>query len=171
MFCPWRAAAVLMFACSAACALEISSFEVDGAGDAQIGFCGKFKVINVSMAAGRQGWKVEMPLDLGGYKNLFFTSPGLEVEVEKCFRGNCMTKRTNCSPEWEIIFSKKISENSAIIKVGFDSQLTAVFFLNKYRRAGVDTYRLSPPSDLKFTDKVYRKNLRDFIVKKAKDFL
>lgn len=160
-----------MFACSAACALEISSFKVDENGDAEIGFCSKFKVENVSMAAGRQGWDVEMPLDLGGYKNLFFTSSGLEVEVKKCFRGNCMTKQTDCSPEWKIIFSKKISENSAIIKISFDSQLTAVFFLNKYQRSGVETYRLSAPADLKFTDKAYRKNLRDFVVKKAKDIL
>lgn len=160
-----------MFACSAACALDISSFEINDAGDGKIGFCNKFTVENVSMVAGPQGWEVEMPLELGGYKNLLFTSPALESEVKKCFRGNCTLKLKGCLPERKIIFSKKISENSAIVKISFDSELTAVFFLNKYQRSGVETYRLSAPADLKFTDKAYRKKLRDFVIKQARTVL
>ena len=163
------AAALAVMAC-AACALDISGFRPDDEGGAEIEFCGKFKVENISLSSGVTG-KVEMPLDWGGYENLLLTSRSLEEDIKRCFGGECQVSALECEPKAEIIFSRKVSDKSVLIKVSFDGELTAVFFLGKYKRLGKPYYKLSPAADFKFIDDNYRKSFRNFVIKEAKGLL
>lgn len=160
-------AAALMLCCSAARALEVSSFEVDKNGYAQIGFCGKFKIINTELIPSKTGWKLEIPLDWGGYQNIIINSKDLSEKIEKCFKGECPLAKKVCGPELRLAYAKKAGEKSALVKIEFDKELTAVFFLGKAVRGKKTFYRLNTASDFKFIDEDYRKKVKDFIVKQA----
>ena len=165
------AAAVFATMACAACALEISGFKSYEDGAAEAEFCGKFKAENISLKAGEQDGKVEMPLDWGGYENLLLTSPILEGKIKNCLLGKCVFEAQNCEPKAEIIFSRKVSDKSVLLKVSFDGELTAVFFLGKYKRLGKPYYKLSPATDFKFIDDKYRKSFREFVIKEVKSLL
>lgn len=168
-----RIAALAVFASMAyaACALEISGFKPYEDGGLEAEFCGKFKVENISLKSDSSGGGVEMPLDWGGYENLLLTSSVLEGKIEKCLLGECALKAQNCEPKAEIIFSRKVSDKSLLLKVSFDGELTAVFFLGRYKRLGKVYYKLSSASDFEFTDNKYRKSFREFVIKEVKNLL
>lgn len=173
MFLLKRIAALFSFVllCGAACALGISAFEKEDDGEASITFCGKIKIVNIAYGASSYGWQIITPLDYGGYKNIFIESEDLAGKIKNCFKGECSLVKKQCKPRREIIFSKKVNDNTALVKVKFDNALTATFFLSKYVKDGKVSYRLKNATDFKFTDENFRKDTRSFIIKYTKALL
>lgn len=161
----------LFMFCGAAYALGISAFEKESDGEASITFCNKIKIINIAYGASSYGWQIITPLDYGGYKNIFIESEDLATKIKSCFQGECSLVKKQCKPRREIIFSKKVNDNTALVKVKFDNALMAVFFLSKYIKDGKVSYRLKNATDFKFTDEKYRKDTRSFIIKYTKALL
>ena len=155
----------------AAYALGISAFEKEPDGEATVTFCGKFKIMNIAMASTAYGWQLVTPLDIGGYKNIFIESEDLSSKIKSCFKGDCELAKKQCKPRREIVFSKKVKDNTAIVKIKFANALTSTFFLTKYVKDGKTSYKLKTATDFKFTDEDYRKDTRSFIIKYTKALL
>ena len=131
----------------------------------------KIKIENIAYGATSRGWEIITPLDYGGYKNIFIESEDLSSKIKNCFKGECSLSKKQCKPRREIIFSKKVNDNAALVKVKFAGALTSVFFLSKYVKDGKVSYRLKNAADFKFTDDKYRKDTRSFIIKYTKALL
>lgn len=164
-------AVALLLSCTAARALGISSFELDKNVEAEITFCDKFKIKNVELIPSKTGWKLEIPLDWGGYQNIIVNSKTLNKKIESCFKGECALTKSTCEPSLDVVYLKKVGEKSVLLKIRFDKEITAVFFLGKYLRKGKISYRLNTASDFKFTNDEYRKKIKDFAISKAGQLL
>ena len=73
---------VLLFLPSLAFSLEVSAVQKQQDGDYKITFCKLFKIENIALVKKSFGSVLEMPREIGGYKNLAITSKELDLKIK-----------------------------------------------------------------------------------------
>lgn len=165
---------VLLFLPSLAFALEVSAVQKQQDGDYKITFCNLFKIENISLTEKSFGTFLEMPRELGGYKNLALTSEDLALKIKNAIAGATkVSSKNSCQkPILKMVFLRKIKESSSVLcQVSFDSSLDIIVFASKYKKGKKDIYRVSYPQDFKFSDKKYKTEVRTFVLANAKELL
>ena len=154
--------------------LEVSRVQKQQDGDYKITFCNLFKIENIALNKNSFGSFLEMPRELGGYKNLAITSKELDLKIKNAIEGVSKEKtKTTCqTPILKIVSARKIKESSSVLtQVSFDDGLDIIVFASKYKKGKKDIYKVSFPQDLKFLDKKYKAQVRAFILKNTKKLL
>lgn len=165
---------VLLFLPSLAFSLEVSAVQKQQDGDYKITFCKLFKIENIALVKKSFGSVLEMPREVGGYKNLAITSNELDLKIKNAIEGALKDKtKTTCqTPVLKIVSARKIKESSSVLcQVSFDDSLDIIVFVSKYKKGKKDIYRVSYPQDLKFLNKNYKEQVRAFILENTKEFL
>ena len=154
--------------------LEVSRVQKQQDGDYTITFCNLFKIENIALNKNSFGTFVEMPRELGGYKNLALTSQDLTLKIKNAAEDSSKlsTKITCQKPSLKIVSAKKIKESSTILtQLSFDDSLDIIVFASKYKKGKKEIYRVSYPQDFKFLDKTYKAKVRSFILENTKELL
>ena len=165
---------VLLFLPSLAFSLEVSGVQKQQDGDYKITFCKLFKIENIALVKKSFGSVLEMPRELGGYKNLAITSQELDLKIKQAIEGGAKdnTKTTCKTPVLKIVSARKIKESSSVLcQVSFDDSLDIIVFASKYKKGKKDIYRVSFPQDLKFLNKKYKEQVRAFILENTKKLI
>ena len=166
---------VLLFLPSLAFAnLEVSSVKKQQDKDYTISFCNLFKIENITLVKKSFGTFLEMPRELGGYKNLAITSKDLDSKIKAAIEDSSkINKRYTCqTPSLKMVSMRSIKESSSVIcQVSFDDSLDIIAFASKYKKGKKYIYRVSYPQDFKFLNKEYKQQVRSFILENAKELL
>ena len=154
--------------------LEVSRVQKQQDGDYTITFCNLFKVENIALKQNSLGSFLEMPRELGGYKNLMISSKDLDLKIKNAvINAETVKAKNTCQkPSLKIISARRIKESSSVLcQLSFDDSLDLIVFASKYKKGKKDIYRVSYPQDFKFLDKKYKAQVRDFILKNTQELL
>ncbi|MBQ4493715.1 MAG: hypothetical protein II972_03860 [Elusimicrobiaceae bacterium] len=154
--------------------LEVSQVQKQQDGDYKITFCKLFKIENIALNKNSFGSFLEMPRELGGYKNLAITSKELDLKIKNAIEGLAKTdtKNTCQKPILKIVSARKIKESSSVLcQISFDDSLDIIVFASKYKKGQKEIYRVSYPQDFKYLDKKYKAEVRTFVLKNTKVLL
>ena len=165
---------ILLFLPSLAFSLEVSAVQKQQDGDYKITFCKLFKIENIALVKKYFGTFLEMPRELGGYKNLAITSKELDLKIKDAIEGSVKNNTKNAcqTPVLKVVSARRIKESSSVIcQVSFDNSLDIIAFASKYKKGKKDVYRVSYPQDLKFLNKKYKEQVRSFILESTKELI
>lgn len=165
---------VLLFLPSVSFSLEVSAVKKQQDKDYTITFCNLFKIENIALEKKSFGSFIEMPREIGGYKNLAITSKDLDLKIKDILeeREKINTKNICSSPVLKLVSARKIKESSSVLcQVSFDDSLDVIVFASKYKKGKKEIYRVSYPQDFKFLNKKYKEQVRSFILEKTKTLL
>lgn len=165
---------VLLFLPSVSFSLEVSAVKKQQDKDYTITFCNLFKIENIALEKKSFGSFIEMPREIGGYKNLAITSKDLDLKIKDILeeREKINTKNICSSPVLKLVSARKIKESSSVLcQVSFDDSLDVIVFASKYKKGKKEIYRVSYPQDFKFLNKKYKEQVRSFILEKTKALL
>ena len=165
---------VLLFLPSVSFSLEVSAVKKQQDKDYTITFCNLFKIENIALEKKTFGSFIEMPREIGGYKNLAITSKDLDLKIKDILeeREKINTKNICSSPVLKLVSARKIKESSSVLcQVSFDDSLDVIVFASKYKKGKKEIYRVSYPQDFKFLNKKYKEQVRSFILEKTKALL
>ncbi len=165
---------VLLFLPSISFSLEVSAVKKQQDKDYTITFCNLFKIENIALEKKTFGSFIEMPREIGGYKNLAITSKDLDLKIKDILeeREKINTKNICSSPVLKLVSARKIKESSSVLcQVSFDDSLDIIVFASKYKKGKKEIYRVSYPQDFKFLNKKYKEQVRSFILEKTKTLL
>ena len=165
---------VLLILPSVSFSLEVSAVKKQQDKDYTITFCNLFKIENIALEKKTFGSFIEMPREIGGYKNLAITSKDLDLKIKDILeeREKINTKNICSSPVLKLVSARKIKESSSVLcQVSFDDSLDVIVFASKYKKGKKEIYRVSYPQDFKFLNKKYKEQVRSFILEKTKALL
>ena len=165
---------ILLFLPSLVFSLEISAVQKQQDGDYKITFCSLFKIENISLVEKSFGSVLEMPREIGGYKNLAITSEDLDLKIKNAIKDTpkVNAKQSYRKPVLKMVSMRKIKESSTVLcQISFDDSLDIILFASKYKKGKKDIYRVSYPQDFKFLNKDYKKQVRTFVLANAKELL
>lgn len=165
---------VLLFLPSVSFSLEVSAVKKQQDKDYTVTFCNLFKIENIALEKKSFGSVLQMPRELGGYRNLAITSKDLDLKIKDILeeKEKINTKNICSSPVLKVVSARKIKESSTVLcQVSFDESLDIIVFASKYKKGKKDIYRVSFPQDLKFLDKNYKAEVRTFILKNTKEII
>jgi|GEM_PF-2656352 hypothetical protein len=166
---------VLLFLPSYAfCSLEVSAVKKQQDKDYTITFCKLFKIENIALEKKSFGPVLQMPREIGGYKNLAITSKDLDLKIKDILEDRAkISPKNSCSlPVLKMVSARKIKESSSVLcQISFDDSLDIIVFASKYKKGKKEIYRVSYPQDFKILDKKYKAQVRSFILKNTKALL
>ena len=169
---------VLLFLPMFAFSLEVSAVQKQQDGYYKITFCKLFKIENIALNRNSFGSFLQMPREVGGYRNIAITSKELDLKIKNAIENAAKKDTKNdiknaCQkPNLKIISARKVKEASSIIcQVSFDDSLDIIVFVSKYKKDKKDIYKVSYPQDFKFLDKEYKTQLRAFVLENTKELL
>ena len=154
--------------------LEISRVQKQQDGDYTVSFCKLFKIENIALEKKSFGSFLEMPRELGGYKNLAVTSQDLDLKIKNVLEGKAEvnTKLTCKEPVLKLVSARRIKESSSVLcQLSFEDSLDIIVFASKYKKGKKEIFRVSYPQDFKFLDKNYKARVRAFILANTKQLL
>lgn len=156
----------------AANALEISAFKAEDDGEATITFCKTIEIKNVSLDKGSVVQTVIFEKDDGEYENIALMNKDFANHIISCFEGVCNMMTTCRTSLYSLISARKIKDKNLVIaKVSFDRDISAIFLISTYQKGNKTLYRVTTPQDLKFLNKKYKKNFRNWLINETKDLL
>ncbi|MBO4707004.1 MAG: hypothetical protein J5594_00365 [Elusimicrobiaceae bacterium] len=157
---------------SSVSALEVSAFKPEDDGEATITFCKTLQIKNVSLNKNSVIQTVIFEKDDGEFENIAVLNKDFANHIISCFEGIC-DMRTKCKTSlYSLMSARKVQDKDLVVaKVSFDRDISAVFLISSYHKENKVIYRIKTPQDLKFLNKKYKKNFRNWLIKEIKYLL